>query len=213
MINEKTFSEAYGIKFSVHSGKMQGIRSLNTSVVLNAICQARAKIAGSICSKCYAKSLVAFRKSLRKVLEKNTRVLTSIVIPVKYWPVINDRVFRFESFGDLNNSIQVINYFNFCLKNPETLFALWTKNPEFIAAAIADGHAKPENLIIIQSSKHINVVDEPRYDFIDGVFTVYDAEYIEKHDIAINCGARHCLSCMRCYTKHEGVFYINEKLK
>lgn len=213
MINEKSFIKAFGVKFTIHGGKLEGIRSLNTSVLLNAICQARAKIAGSICAKCYAHNLVKMRKNLMKVLEKNTQVLTTVEIPVSDWPLINDRVFRLESFGDLNNSLQVKNYFNFASRNPETLFALWTKNPEFIDIAIKDGYAKPANLIIIQSSKHINVVDAPRYDFIDGVFTVFTKAYAQEHGIVINCGARHCLSCMQCYRHHDGVFYINELLK
>ena len=213
MMTEKKFAELWGVKISNHTGKMEGVRSLNTSVVLNAICQARAKMHDSICSKCYARNLVGFRKSLRKVLERNHEVLTSVIIPADDWFVINDRVFRLESFGDLNNVIQVINYFNFCYKNPNTVFALWTKNPEFIAEALEAGYAKPDNLIIIQSSKHLNKVDTPRFDFIDGMFTVYTKEYAKEHNITINCGALHCLTCLKCYTKHEGVFYISELLK
>lgn len=212
-MTEKRFFEEYGIRFSNHGGKMEGIRSLSTSVVLNAICQARAKVANSICAKCYAHNLLSFRRSLRRSLERNHKALTSAVIDENLWPVIVDRYFRLEAFGDLNNTIQVINYFNFVKRNPETRFALWTKNPELIALVIKAGYKKPENLNIIQSSKHINVVDAPAFDFIDVVFTVFSPEYIAEHNIVINCGALHCLSCLKCYRKTDGVLYINEKLK
>lgn len=212
-MTEKRFFEGYAIRFTNHSGKMDGIRSLSTSVVLNAICQARAKVAGSICSKCYAHNLVQFRRTLARSLERNHKALTKAVIDEQLWPVIVDRVFRLEAFGDLNNTIQVMNYFNFCKRNPETRFALWTKNPWIINLVVRAGYKKPENLNIIQSSKHINIVDAPAFDFIDAVFTVFDDAYIAEHNIVINCGALRCLSCLKCYKKHNGVLYINEKLK
>lgn len=209
----KEFSEKYGIKFTTHSGKLEGIQSLNTSVALNPICTKRAQCAGSVCAKCYASALVKMRKGLRENIANNTRILTAQVIPVKEWPIINARVFRFESFGDLMNEKQIINYFNFAKRNPKITFTLWTKNPEIIARAIEGGNKKPRNLIIIQSSFHMNRVDAPRYDFIDKVFTVYDKQFIAENNITVNCGARNCLECGRCYRKAKQVEYVNEKLK
>ena len=87
---------------------------------------------------------------------ENQRILTGSVLPLDMLPTINAIYFRFEAFGDLNNDIQVINYFNMCYKNPRVKFALWTKNPDFIEAAIAQGYAKPENLNIVLSSLFIN---------------------------------------------------------
>ena len=47
-----------------------------------------------------------------------------------------------------------------------------------------------------------------KFDFVDKVFTVYaDCEGVE-----INCGARNCFECHKCYTKNK-TEYINEKLK
>lgn len=209
----KEFSEKYGIKFTTHSGKLEGIQSLNTSVALNPICAERAKDANSICAKCYASALVKMRKGLRENIANNTRVLTECIIPEKDFPIINARVFRFESFGDLMSVNQVINYFNFAKHNAHTTFALWTKNPRFIDEATKSGHKKPKNLIIIQSSCHINRIDAPRYDFIDKVFTVYDKKFIAENGININCGSRNCLECGRCYRKTRDTEYISEKLK
>lgn len=50
----KEFSEKYGLKFTTHSGKLEGIQSLNTSVALNPICAKRAQVPDSICAHCYA---------------------------------------------------------------------------------------------------------------------------------------------------------------
>ena len=53
---------------------------------------------------------------------------------------------------------------------------------------------------------------DPGYDFIDKIFTVYDKDYISAHDVSINCGAKSCLTCHKCYVKSK-IKYINEKLK
>ena len=37
--------------------KMEGIQSISTSCLANPICEARKKIKGSICEKCYADTL------------------------------------------------------------------------------------------------------------------------------------------------------------
>ena len=145
-------------------------------------------------------------------MKRNQEILTGSVLPEEKLPVINVLYFRFEAFGDLNNATQVINYFNICRKNPGVKFALWTKNPDYIAAAIKAGHEKPENLNIILSSLFINKERKTKYDFVDKIFTVYDAEYITANNIDINCGARNCFTCGLCYNKND-VRIINEKLK
>jgi hypothetical protein len=99
-----------------------------------------------------------------------------------------------------------------CYKNPRVKFALWTKNPDYIAEAIADGYEKPANLNIVLSSLFVNVERRKAFDFVYKVFTVYDPEYIEKNGVEINCGARSCFNCGLCYEKN-GVEVINEKLK
>ena len=116
-----------------------------------------------------------------------------------------------EIIGDLINETQLINYFNICKKNPGTHFALWTKNPH-IVKNVTDKIKKPKNLQIILSSLFINhEVDISNMPYIDKVFTVYDQKTINEENIVINCGARNCLKCHKCY--ETGVKIINEKLK
>lgn len=202
-----------GLHFTTkHTGKMAGMASISTSVTTNARCAKNAQIKGSICEMCYAAKQMKFYPSMEKPMVENQRILTSDILPMEKLPIINHIYFRFESFGDLNNDIQAINYFRICYKNPKVKFALWTKNPDYIAAAIGRGYEKPENLNIILSSLFVNKERKTRYPFIDKVFTVYDPEHIAENNIQINCGAKNCFRCGLCYEKNN-VTVINEKLK
>lgn len=202
-----------GLHFTVnHTGKMEGMVSISTCVLTNERCQKNATIKGSICEKCFAAKQMAYQKSMVLCFVENQRILTSDIIPMELLPVINNLYFRFEAFGDLNNATQVKNYFNLCYKNPRVKFALWTKNPDYIAEAIADGYEKPDNLNIVLSSLFINKERKNPFPFVDKVFTVYDKNYIAENDVNINCGARNCFSCGLCYEKN-GVSVINEQLK
>ena len=188
-----------------HSEKMAGLQSLSTSVKLNKQCAKNAAVDGSICSHCYACKLLNIRSTLEEKLKGNTDLLTRVILPAEVLPEILTLYFRFEAFGDLNNEIQVVNYFNICKKNPAVNFAIWTKNPRFIDKAIKNyGIAKPENLVIVYSSLFVNQVGAEimkKYSFINKVFTVYSADYIKENNININCGARSCAGCLRCYKK------------
>lgn len=202
-----------GLHFTIkHSGKMSGMVSISTSVTTNKRCEKNAQIKGSICEKCFASKQMKVFPNMENPMVENQKILTSSVLPIDILPTINNLYFRFEAFGDLNNATQVKNYFNLCYKNPRTNFALWTKNPNYIADAISDGYKKPENLNIVLSSLFINKERKKTFDFVDKVFTVYDPEYIKKNNININCGARNCFDCGLCYEKN-GVDIINEKLK
>lgn len=202
-----------GLHFTTqHTGKMAGMVSISTSVTTNTRCAKNAQVKGSVCEKCFAAKQMKVFTSMEKPLVENQRILTSAIIDPDTLPIINNLYFRFEAFGDLNNDIQVINYFNMCYKNPGTKFALWTKNPDYIAAAIKKGYAKPENLNIVLSSLFLNKERITRYDFIDKVFTVYTKDHIKENAVEINCGARSCFSCGLCYNKN-GVRHIREQLK
>ena len=202
-----------GLHFTTkHTGKMAGMASISTAVTTNERCKKNAAIPGSICSLCYAAKQMKFYPSMEKPMVENQRILTSDILPMEKLPMINNIYFRFESFGDLNNHIQVINYFQICYKNPAVKFALWTKNPDYIAEAIAAGYEKPDNLNIVLSSLFVNKERKNPFPFVDKVFTVYDPEHIEKENISINCGAKNCFACGLCYEKN-GISIINEKLK
>ena len=202
-----------GLHFTTnHSGKMAGMVSISTSVTTNERCKKNAEIKGSICEKCFASKQMKVFPSMEKPMVENQRILTGEVLPADKLPTINNLYFRFEAFGDLNNATQVKNYFNICYKNPRVKFALWTKNPDYIAEAIRDGYEKPENLNIVLSSLFINQERKNPFPFVDKVFTVYSSDYIEAAGVEINCGAKNCFSCGLCYEKN-GVAVINEKLK
>lgn len=198
-----------------HTGKMNGLHSLSTSVAVNPYCIKRQANGNSICAHCFSASMMKQYKALNEATTRNAEILTASVLPVEVLPLIPSRYFRFESFGDLINVNQVINYFNIARKNPDTLCALWTKNPHIVAKAIAAGHDKPANLQIVLSSPLINKpIKATKYAFIDKIFTVYDKEGAKA--VNINCGARSCLACGRCYRPNpEGVAlqYVNELLK
>ena len=193
-----------------HTGKMTGMQSLSTSCKTNLNCAKYAQIEGSVCQKCYALRQMKYHTNVSEAYERNADILTTRVLDKEELPLINACYFRFEAFGDLHNVTQAINYFNICKKNPDVRFALWTKNPGIIKE-IAD--KKPKNLVIIVSSLFLNKpVDIEKMPWIDKVFTVYDKETIERENVKINCGARNCLECHRCYKK-GGDKYVNEKLK
>lgn len=199
-----------------HTGKMEGINSISTSCKCNETCEKFRKIKGSVCEKCYAQRQLAFQHATAEKYEKSTIDLTTRLLNFEEIPNLNHEygVFRLEAFGDLNNTIQVMNYFSICEKNPHLNFALWTKRPDLINEVINLGICKPENINIIWSTLMINGTPEiGRYSFVDGYFTVYTKEYAKEHNIKINCGSRKCLECLECYDYHDSIFIINELLK
>jgi hypothetical protein len=195
-----------------HTGKMKGMMSLSTCCKSNPWCQQHCKVEGSVCQKCYAQRMMKMYTNMDVCLERNAEILTSKVIPIEDLPLVNACYFRFEAFGDLINETQLINYFNICRKNPDTHFALWTKNPHIVKNVVST-RKKPKNLQIILSSLFINEeIDISNMPHIDKVFTVYDQKTIDEDGIEINCGAKSCLKCHQCY-KSNGNKYIREKLK
>lgn len=198
-----------------HEGKMRDMFSLSTSALLNPHCIERAKKPGSICAKCYAENMLQYRKGLADCTAFNTAILTTKVIDKDFWPAVDPEIFpygRFEAYGDYFTLEQVENTFNFCEKNPRVKFAAWTKNPQYFEKTLR-GRKKPRNLTIVYSSCMLNrpaVAVAEKYDFIDHVFTVYDKKTAAS--VNINCGARSCKTCGRCYTKRTALS-VNELLK
>ena len=200
-----------------HTGKMTGMWSLSTSCLCNKYCLARMKDPNSICSKCYSERQMEWQENLRIKLYRNTLILTTIEIPVELMPRFNVMKGRLESHGELNNVIQIKNFFNLCKANPRTMFALWTKNTFLFPEARKQGVRKPGNLIIIESSMKLNVITEPSDPWVDKVFTVFNKKFAREHGIEINCGGRCCMTCETdCYKKNKvkgKVEYINELVK
>lgn len=192
------------------------MHSISTSVLLNPICKERAKNPDTICSHCYAARYAGMRKGLAARLEKNTHELDNL-IPMDELPIINDKVFRFESFGDTRHETQAANYYRIAIKNDGTTFTAWTKNIKHYEDAHEHTTRKPDNFILIYSDPIINGHSDEWYEaffeahpLVDKIFVVYDKEHAK--NVKINCGSRHCLSCLICYRK-SGERIIREKLK
>lgn len=205
-----------------HSGKMSGMVSISTSVLLNKICQFRQQQPGSVCGKCYSQAYNMYRHSLAAKLEKNHHLYTEKIIPYSLIPILNYSYVRFEAFADLNNVTQAINYLNIVKKNKHCNFAIWSKNPGILYAAYKKFHFKRfKNLIVNYSSEFINkpnteivkqFIMKDGKSMINHVFTVFTAAYAIANNIVIHCGNSICIQCLRCYMRKSGV-YVNEILK
>ena len=203
--------------------KLNGINSLSTSCLDNRFCIERMKKADCICSHCYASTQQKTQLALQDRNIINGVILRNIIIPVRAWkrffnPANISKFFRIESFGDVQNVTQAINYINFMQAFPRVHFAVWTKNTGIWHFAMQDA-GKPENMVYIVSSDSVNKPNtwtEKTFGNIDHVFTVYDKKYIAENNVVINCGGR---SCMECIKRRQGCYFrntehnINEILK
>lgn len=198
------------------SGKMEGVPSISTNCLENPICLARMQNNESVCAHCFAAITESRYKDLREHTTYNYHLLTTELIPRELLPRFNFTVsmVRIESFGDLANELQALNYLNIIAANPHVHFGWWTKNPWFIADALKQFGKKPDNVQIVFSESKLNGSGEfpEEYDFIDKTFTVYDKEYEAEHGIKINCGGNACASCGTCYFD-KFTQYIREELK
>ena len=106
------------------SGKMAGIPSISTSCLLNPICQKRMQDKTSICAHCFASATLTRYTNAGKATESNYHLLTESILPADLLPVFaNVAIVRIESFGDVANETQAINYINICNANPAVVFA------------------------------------------------------------------------------------------
>lgn len=206
-----------------HTGKMEGVHSLSTSVLLNPFCQANRKILGSVCSHCYAENLAKMYSALAERLARNSKTLSSEIIKWEDLPIIKDvDIFRFEAFGDIINETHLMNYYHIVQANPFVRFTLYTKRYDLVSRFFnRDDVDVPRNLTIVFSSMMLNKpmdassLKKPGLFYKGQVktFTVYTKKFIKEHpEVSINCGARSCNTCRLCYLKNE-VEEISEILK
>lgn len=197
-----------------HTGKMEGLISLSTTSAKNTFCQKMKTCKGSICQFCYTeKGFLKNVKNSKKLID-NYNLLTTSTLDwkndVKNIDELNNyQQIRLESFGELENDLQLQNYLALASAFPNTTFTLWTKRTDLIKKNITTQN-KPKNLILIVSSPTLNkpasLVGLSKV--VDKVFTVYEKG---KHK-NINCGKAKCATCKLCYT-HNKTRYINEELK
>jgi hypothetical protein len=192
---------------------MEGIRSISTNPLSNEFCQRMHNCNSDriICTKCYATSLVGFRKTLREHVEENGRILSERVLALEELPKYDDALMRFHSFGEIINHTHVVNIFNICYNNPQTYHVIYSKRCDMLEDMI---HLKPDNLKIIESNPLIDAVIEfPRSSVADMVFNVVTPEYLEVHpEYKVNC-TMACDSCRLCYSKRNTTKFIVEMLK
>lgn len=210
----KKFRKDWGIHVCTsHTGKMRNVLSLSTSCTVNPFCLARMKDARTVCAHCYADAMQARYGNLRAALVKNSETLFNVLLPVTVFPFLHGLdIFRLESFGDIGSVIHARNYIRFCKRNPNTVFALWTKNPNLLETAYRLEGGKPENLVVNLSSEFTNHPREIKFFDVDRIFSVYDKAHVSTLNIVINCGAKACDTCRHCYQR-GGVKIVNELLK
>ena len=216
----RNFWEGNRIWVTTHSDgtKMEGIQSISTSCLANPICEARRKIEGSVCQKCYADSLGKMRKSLTKHLVDNMDILSKALLPERIAALvpISTVIARIESFGDVMNVTQARNYIRIIRTHKATKFGIWSKNLNLWGQAF-EAEGKPRNCTYVHSSAMVDIPDFilPRWrKYVDHVFTVwshdiYDANY---KGTPSECAGIRCMNCLKCY-KRGGQFYINERLR
>lgn len=198
------FEESTGYRFNkAMSGKMSGIMCASTSNLCNPFCAARKGNPDMICAACFADSTCKQYEALRENMARNTEIITARLFEDWELPELPGPLFRFESFGDLRNVTQARNYIRMARVNPGVACALWTKNPGFLRQAVALEGGRPENLVTIHSSAYIDTpAPVDRFPgLFDKTFTVYRPETVAARGIDINCGARDCMTCRRCYSR------------
>ena len=194
--------------WSVGSGKMLGIPSLNTDTTTNDFCQAMYNSkADIICRECYSMSmLTTFRKNCKPKFLNNSKYLSSKIHSREYLPICPSNVGRFHSHGELINSNHLYNLINICLNQPMTTFTLWTKRKNIVTRVLKNVD-KPKNLILVYSNPYIDKLGVKLPKHFDKVFN-----NVSSRTSDVNCD-RKCLECMKCYTLGEPTTQIIEVIK
>ena len=215
------------INISKHSGKMEGIKSLSTFKNFNENCKRLAQNPLSICAHCYVDKTVkrySTKKNgnaLENALIDNHKLLTSRLLTkeeIIRLSLFNEKYFRFEAFGDLNNEIQLRNYINIAKYYKTTQFALFTKHYNIIAKYLNNGGKISSNVNLVLSGIFLNNYFNTRIvEYIKKLhkntitFVVYDEKTAQENNIQFNC-QKKCGTCLNCYKKGKK-FDVVEKLK
>ena len=195
--------------WSVGSGKMLGIPSLNTDTTSNEFCQSmyNSNKDNLICKECYSMNMLnTFRKNCKPKFLNNSKFLSEKIHEAEYLPVCPSTVGRFHSHGELINTNHLYNLVNICHNQPRTTFTLWTKRKN-IVSRVFNKHEKPENLILVYSNPYVDKLDVELPKYFDKVFN-----NVSKESSIVNC-SKKCLECMMCYTLGNKTTQIIEVIK
>ena len=91
-----------------HTGKMEGINSISTSVVLNPFCQAQQAVKGSICSHCFAEAMMKMYSALEDKLA-SPDMFTSIRDIAMVYGIIVDKDLKIKEIEATKNNVENIN--------------------------------------------------------------------------------------------------------
>lgn len=206
-------TERHLLKITTHKGKMLGIKSLSTYKLVCDTCLSLKDNAKTICNKCYVDKAFMRYPQLSMAMIYNTLLLKYTKLSKRQLPIINDLYFRFESFSDLQNEQHLQNLYAIARANPQTQFALWTKNIPLILKLKA-----PKNVNVILSNALLNerTLGDKIIEIVKAkttcknvkVFSVYDEEHMQEQ----NC-QKQCITCLKCYKAKDKTTYINELLK
>jgi hypothetical protein len=187
--------------FSRLSGKLHGIVSISTSCLDAPWCRAQryAATPDHVCSWCYARASIMFRKGMDARLRDNRTLLYAAYIAPRVWPQRSDGAdvvaLRFMSHGDISSVREMNNVMRLAHDAPYDHVALWSKNVRAVQGATV---ARDARLQCVYSSPLLDVVAEVPRGF-DRVFTVFTARV---PDDVYECRGT-CAECMICYTHNS----------
>ena len=197
------------IHISTMSGKLKGIKAINTNTLTNKFCISKhnSKTENSICNFCYSfEMLETFRKNCTEKFEYNSNLLSTKLIPYENLPFINEQVFRFSAHGELINMLHLINLMNLVNKNKGCTFTLWTKRKD-IVNKVCKTEKLPKNLIMVYSNKIVDTIMKKVPKHFHKVFN-----NVSNESNKINCRGK-CIDCMKCYTIGNKTEQIIERIK
>ena len=199
------------LKISKMTGKLAGLRALNTNTLTNEYCMKMSACGDSsiICTECYSVEMLnGLRKNCAPAWQMNSDTLSGGLIPQHMLPTIIDAFFRISGHGEIINMTMIQNIHNIIEHNPHCTFAWWTKRKGWIRKFYST-HAKPANLILIYSNPRIDAVMDNPPAFFDRTFNNVSPDSA----IAQNCTGQKCIDCMICYKPDSGATTIVEAVK
>ena len=168
------------IHVSNMTGKLEGIKAVNTNTLTNEFCKRRHRIDNplNICRSCYSvRQLKTYRKNCTKKWEENSKVLSEGIIPWDDLPRTNEIIMRLHGHGELINMDHLVNFTRLAKKNPDTTFALWTKKAPLVGEYERTHEELPPNMVKIFSNPNINKIMESPPKNFDRVFNNVDGEF------------------------------------
>lgn len=190
------------ISISNMSGKLKGIRDINTSPLNNNWCKCTSRIEGSVCQHCYStKMLTTFRALANKRFVSNGILLSDACIQDAQLPrFYAGEYVRIFAHGEFADSTQLKNIIRIVELNNLTHFTVWTKRVDLLDTL----EYKPDNLRIVQSSLMLNIPDK-KHKYADILFTVYDKDNFDTAKADNYCNGKKCIDCMFCYKSSGNV--------